>query len=48
MKHIVHLMDKYEDVAETLKTIGTLVFVTGAIIGLAPMLIMMQTSNFLL
>lgn len=44
MKHIVHLIDKYEDVAEALKTFFTLTLITGAIIGLAPMLIVLQTS----
>jgi hypothetical protein len=44
MKHIVHLMDKYEDVAEALKTVITLTVVTGAILGLAPMLIILQTA----
>ena len=44
MKHIVQLMDKYEDVAEALKTVLTLTVITGAILGLAPMLIIMQTA----
>lgn len=44
MKHIVHFMNKYEDVAEALKTVITLTVVTGAILGLAPMLIVLQTA----
>ena len=46
MKHIVHLMDKYEDVAEALKT--TTIFallITGLILGLAPMLMVMQYNS---
>ena len=37
-------MNKYEDVAEALKTVITLTVVTGAILGLAPMLIVLQTA----
>tara|TARA_B100001248_G_scaffold239468_1_gene204746 strand:+ start:486 stop:623 length:138 start_codon:yes stop_codon:yes gene_type:complete len=44
MKHIIHLVDKYEDVAEALKTFTTLTLITGAIIGLAPFLIWVQTG----
>jgi hypothetical protein len=44
MKHINHLLDKYDDVAETLKTVLTLTIITGAILGLAPMLIVLQTA----
>jgi len=44
MKHIIHFVEKYDDVAEALKTFLTLTFVTGAILGLAPMLIVLQTS----
>lgn len=44
MKHIVQFMDKYEDVAEALKTVTTLTLITGAILGVAPMLIYMQTA----
>ena len=44
MKHITHLMEKYDDVAEALKTVLTLTVVTGAILGLAPMLIVLQTA----
>ncbi len=44
MKHIVQFMDKYEDVAEALKTVLTLTIITTAIVGLAPMLIILQTA----
>ena len=37
-------MDKYEDVAEALKTFMTLTLITGAILGVAPMLIYLQTG----
>ncbi len=45
MKHLVHFMDKYEDVAETLKTTFFALFVTGLILGLAPMIMMMQWNS---
>ena len=45
MKHIVHLMDKYEDVAEALKTTIFAVIITGLILGLAPMLMVMQYNS---
>jgi hypothetical protein len=37
-------MDKYEDVAEALKTVLTLTIIPTAIVGLAPMLIILQTA----
>jgi hypothetical protein len=37
-------VEKYDDVAEALKTVLTLTVVTGAILGLAPMLIVLQTA----
>lgn len=45
MKHIVHFMDKYEDVAEALKTTIFVLFVTGLILGLAPMIMVMQYNS---
>ena len=42
MKHLVHFMDKYEDVAETLKTFIIAILVTTAILGLAPLLMVLQ------
>lgn len=44
MKHIVQLMDKYEDVAEALKNAGLLILTAGLILGLAPMIIIMQSA----
>ena len=38
-------MDKYEDVAETLKTVFMLTIITGGILGLAPLLIFLHTIN---
>ena len=45
MKHIVHLMDKYEDVAEALKTTIFATIVAGLILGLAPMLMILQYNR---
>ena len=44
MKHIIHLVDKYEDVAEALKTLIALTLITGGILGIAPALIYLQTG----
>jgi hypothetical protein len=46
MKHIVHLMDKYEDVAEALKTVTIALLTTGLILGLAPALMIAQATGF--
>lgn len=46
MKHIVHFMDKYEDIAETLNGILVLTFTSTIILGLAPLVIFLQASNF--
>jgi len=46
MKHIIHLMDKYEDVAEALKNTAIALLTTGLILGLAPALMIAQASNF--
>ena len=45
MKHLVHFMAKYEDVAEALKTTFFVLGVTGLILGLAPMIMMMQWNS---
>ena len=45
MKHLVHFMDKYEDVAEALKTTIFALLITGLILGLAPMLMVMQYNS---
>lgn len=46
MKHIIHFMDKYEDVAEALRTTLFALAITGLILGLAPAIMMMQLNNF--
>ena len=46
MKHILHYMEKYDDVAETLKTVLVSIIVTAAIIGLAPLVIVLQAASF--
>ena len=45
MKHIVHYMDKYDYVAEALKTTIFALLITGLILGLAPMLMVMQYNS---
>ena len=46
MKHIIHYMEKYDDVAEALKTTGFALLVTIAILGIAPALIWAQAAGF--
>ena len=46
MKHLIHFMDKYEDVAEALRTTIIVLSVTGLILGLAPMIMLMQWNSF--
>ena len=46
MKHIGHFMDKYEDVAEALRTTFIVLGVTGLILGLAPMIMLIQWNSF--
>ncbi len=46
MKHIVHFMDKYEDVAETLKSFLLSLLVAMAILGLAPAVMVLQAMSF--
>lgn len=45
MKHIAHFIDKYEDVAEALKTTIFALLIAGLILGLAPMLMVMQYNS---
>ena len=46
MKHIIHFMEKYDDVAEALKNC-TLCLITALIIlGLAPAIMILQAANF--
>ena len=44
MKHIIHFMDKYEDLAETLNGILVLLLTGGAILGLAPLIMWLQLA----
>jgi hypothetical protein len=46
MKHMIHLVNKYEDVAEALRTTFFALLVTGLILGLAPLIMWMQLNNF--
>ena len=46
MKHITHFIDKYEDVAEALKTTIFAIIITGLILGLAPAIMIAQVSSF--
>jgi hypothetical protein len=41
-----HILNKYDDVAETLKSVLLSIIVTAAIIGLAPMVIVLQAASF--
>ena len=41
-----HLIEKYDDVAETLKTILFSIIVTTAILGLAPLVLVLQAASF--
>jgi hypothetical protein len=46
MKHIIHFVEKYDDVAEALKNC-TLCLITALIIlGLAPAIMILQAANF--
>lgn len=45
MKHIAHFLGKYEDVAEALKTTFIVAGITGLILGLAPMIMLMQWNS---
>lgn len=46
MRHIIHYMEKYEDVGETLKSVAISILVTTAILGLAPMIMLLQAISF--
>jgi len=45
MRHILHYMEKYDDVAETLKTATFSILVTALILGLAPAIMIAQVSS---
>ena len=46
MKHLIHLLDKNDDVAEALKTATVSIVVTTLILGLAPAIMIAQVSGF--
>ncbi len=46
MKHIIHFVEKYDDVAEALRTTLLALTVTGLILGLAPLIMLLQLNNF--
>ena len=46
MKHVIHLMNKYEDVAEALKNCTLCLMTAIFILGLAPLIMMLQVSDF--
>ncbi len=46
MKHIIQYMNKYEDVAETLKNCTLCLLTATIILGLAPLIVMLQAANF--
>ena len=45
MKHIIHYMEKYDDVAETLKTAAFSTLVAILILGLAPAIMIAQVAS---
>ena len=46
MKHVIHFMNKYEDVAEALKNCTLCIMTATRILGLAPLIMMLQVANF--
>jgi hypothetical protein len=46
MKHIIQYMNKYEDVAEALKNCTLCIMTATIILGLAPLIMMLQVANF--
>jgi adenine/guanine phosphoribosyltransferase-like PRPP-binding protein len=45
MKHIISFAEKYDDVAETLKTATISIIVTTLILGLAPAIMIAQVAS---
>lgn len=45
MRHMIHFVEKYDDVAETLRTTLLALSITGLILGLAPFIILMTVSG---
>ena len=46
MKHLIQLLDKNDDVAETLKTAAFSIIVATLILGLAPAIMIAQVASF--
>ena len=46
MKHIASFMEKYDDVAEALKSMLIAIVVTTAILGLAPAIMIAHAASF--
>jgi len=46
MKHIIHYMNKYDDIAETLHGILIMVLTCGAILGIAPFIMWLQIGTW--
>ena len=45
MKHMIHFVEKYDDVAEALRTTLLALSITGLILGLAPFIILMTLNG---
>jgi hypothetical protein len=45
MKHMIHFVEKYDDVAEALRTALFALSITGLILGLAPFIILMTLNG---
>jgi len=46
MKHIIHFVNKYDDLAETLSGTLVLLLTAGAIIGFAPLIMWLQVTTW--
>ena len=46
MRHISRFMDKYEDIAETLNGVFVMLMTGTVILGIAPLIIFLQTAHF--
>ena len=46
MKHVIHFMNKYEDVAEALKNCTLSLLTATIVLGLAPLIMILQAANF--
>jgi len=46
MKHIIHYMNKYEDLAETLSGLIIMLLTAGAILGFAPALMWLEINSW--